>query len=304
MKYFKETKKVRNLLNAFKILGLVIVIMAAASLVQAQATRTWVSGVGDDANPCSRTAPCKTFAGAISKTAVLGEINCLDPAGFGAVTITKSIMIDCTGLIAGVLVTAGNGININITTPSDPGLVRLRGLDINGLNTAGNGIRIIAANSVDIENTNIYGFAGHGISLEWPAELNVRNSNIRNNVGNGINTFIWFNSASLTVSDSQLMNNAAGINLSSLTKATVNFSKITNNTTGVSVYNADMTLMGCDISKNTTGVSGNTANIRLNGNTITSNTTGLSGSSIVSYGNNVIQGNGTNGSATSTVTLQ
>jgi hypothetical protein len=66
-------------------------------MAQAQATRTWVSGVGDDANPCSRTAPCKTFAGAISKTAPCGEISVLDPGGFGAVTITKSITINGTG---------------------------------------------------------------------------------------------------------------------------------------------------------------------------------------------------------------
>ncbi len=59
-------------------------ILLQAAPVHAQAFRTWVSGVGDDANPCSRTAPCKTFAGAISKTALNGEINCLDPAGFGA----------------------------------------------------------------------------------------------------------------------------------------------------------------------------------------------------------------------------
>ena len=70
----------------------------AGSLAHAQATRTWVSGVGDDANPCSRTAPCKTFAGAISKTAAGGEINVLDPGGFGAVTITKSITISSRGL--------------------------------------------------------------------------------------------------------------------------------------------------------------------------------------------------------------
>jgi hypothetical protein len=72
-----------------------LVVLFAAAPAQAQATRTWVSGVGDDANPCSRTAPCKTFAGAISKTALNGEINCLDPGGFGAITITKSITIDC-----------------------------------------------------------------------------------------------------------------------------------------------------------------------------------------------------------------
>src|SRR3978361_1249573 len=81
-----------------------------AAPAQAQATRTWVSGVGDDANPCSLTAPCKTFAGAISKTFINGEINCLDPGGFGAITITKSITISCEAGTAGVLVSGTNGI--------------------------------------------------------------------------------------------------------------------------------------------------------------------------------------------------
>jgi hypothetical protein len=75
-------------------LGAMVTPLLYAAPAQAQATRTWVSGVGDDANPCSRTAPCKTFAGAISKTAPGGEIDALDPGGFGALTITKSITID------------------------------------------------------------------------------------------------------------------------------------------------------------------------------------------------------------------
>src|SRR6267143_1835853 len=93
-------------------LAIMVLILASASGAHAQATRTWVSGVGDDANPCSRTAPCKTFAGAISKTAVNGEINCLDPGGFGAVTITKSITIDCDEVFASILYSGTNGINI------------------------------------------------------------------------------------------------------------------------------------------------------------------------------------------------
>src|ERR1700724_2820706 len=95
--------------------GFVVPLMASAP-AHAQATRTWVSGVGDDVNPCSRTAPCKTFPGAISKTAAGGEINCLDPGGFGAVTITKSITIDCTGVFGSVLFASGsNGINVTGT---------------------------------------------------------------------------------------------------------------------------------------------------------------------------------------------
>src|SRR5664279_2386743 len=86
-----------------------------AAPAHAQATRTWVSGVGDDVNPCSRTAPCKTFAGAISKTATNGEINCIDPAGYGAVTITKSITIDCRNTQGSILSAGTNGIIISIT---------------------------------------------------------------------------------------------------------------------------------------------------------------------------------------------
>src|SRR5512146_553511 len=97
---------------ALPALAVTLACIAFAPHAQAQATRTWISGVGDDANPCSRTAPCKTFAGAISKTAVHGEINCLDPGGFGAVTITKSITIDCHEVFGSILNASVNGINI------------------------------------------------------------------------------------------------------------------------------------------------------------------------------------------------
>src|SRR3954471_18235051 len=98
------------------ILGAILALPLYVGSAQAQATRTWVSGVGDDANPCSRTAPCKTFAGAISKTAAKGEINVLDPGGFGAVTITKAITIDGGDHIAGVLASLVNGIIVNAGT--------------------------------------------------------------------------------------------------------------------------------------------------------------------------------------------
>src|ERR671935_826139 len=102
--------KMRLMLNMLAVFALCLL---CSSLAQAQATRTWVSGVGDDVNPCSRTAPCKTFAGAISKTAINGEIDVLDPGGFGAVTITKSITIDGSGTFASVLAAGTNGIIIN-----------------------------------------------------------------------------------------------------------------------------------------------------------------------------------------------
>src|SRR3954447_18422447 len=99
-----------------KVLVAIVLTMGLATFANAQATRTWVSGVGDDVNPCSRTAPCKTFAGAISKTASPGIINCLDPGGFGAVTITKSIQIDCTGTLGSVLHSGVQGIIVNALT--------------------------------------------------------------------------------------------------------------------------------------------------------------------------------------------
>src|SRR3979490_1342407 len=120
------------------VVGFLMPFLASAP-AHAQAARTWVSGVGDDVNPCSRTAPCKTFAGAISKTAVNGEINCLDPGGFGAVTITKSMTIDCHEVFASILASRVNGIIINIAVSAgDPArTVRLRNLNING--SGGNG---------------------------------------------------------------------------------------------------------------------------------------------------------------------
>ncbi len=122
-----------------------------------QATRTWVSGVGDDANPCSRTAPCKTFAGAISKTAAAGEINCLDPAGFGPLTITKSITVDCTNTIGGLIASGINGIIVN-DGGAGSAVVILRNLDINGLRTGLTGVNVISGRSVRLENVKIYGF--------------------------------------------------------------------------------------------------------------------------------------------------
>src|SRR5438874_2658500 len=125
--------KFRFTINA---LAIAIFTLAFASMAQAQATRTWVSGVGDDVNPCSRTAPCKTFAGAFSKTAVDGEIDALDPGGFGTVTINKAITIDggTTGE-AGILAAGTFGITVNLTASSGSNVVELRNLSINGAST-------------------------------------------------------------------------------------------------------------------------------------------------------------------------
>jgi hypothetical protein len=163
-------------------------LIAAAGPMAAQATRTWVSGVGDDANPCSRTAPCKTFAGAISKTAAFGEINVLDPGGFGALTITKSITIDGSGgSIAGVLVNS-NGISIN-AQPTDT--VILRNLDINGVQSGSSlkGIAFLAGLKLVIEHCNVYGFTQRNISIETStsnAQVMISDVTSHNGTNNGI----------------------------------------------------------------------------------------------------------------------
>lgn len=145
-----------------RILALVLLSALFSAAAHAQATRTWVSGVGDDVNPCSRTAPCKTFAGAISKTAASGVISVLDPGGFGAVTITKSITIENDGAVAGILSAGTNGIIINAAQTDK---VVLRGLSIDGAGTGLDGIRFLKGGSLTVERCNINGVTQKGINF-------------------------------------------------------------------------------------------------------------------------------------------
>src|SRR5258708_24850013 len=156
-------------------LASVALLALTPEAAMAQATRTWVSGVGDDANPCSRTAPCKTFAGAISKTAAGGEINCLDPGGFGSVTITKSLSIVCDYTEGGVLANGVFGFNINAPAGS---LITLKGQDVECIGTGTNGIQILGVGvTVHVHKTQIRscrnsgGRHGNGILLAPPSRL-------------------------------------------------------------------------------------------------------------------------------------
>lgn len=164
--------------NRLARLALVPVLITFAGAASAQATRTWVSGVGDDANPCSRTAPCKTFAGAISKTAAGGEINAIDPGGFGGVTITKSITIRAYNVEAGVLVSGTNGINVNVAATDR---VILEGLDIEGLGTSPNGVNIVGGGIVIIRGSSIRRFTGDCVRLAATAgaRVSIENSNLQ-----------------------------------------------------------------------------------------------------------------------------
>ncbi|HLJ28092.1 MAG TPA: right-handed parallel beta-helix repeat-containing protein [Candidatus Angelobacter sp.] len=200
------------------------VVLLGATLMTAQATRTWVSGVGDDANPCSRTAPCKTWAGAISKTAPGGEIDALDPGGFGALTITKSITLDGGGgQVASVLVAGTNGITVAAGANDVVILrnLRLDGLLGNGTNSGNaglSGISFISGKDLNIENCVIFGFNTAGITatLSATATLHVVNTIIKNigscnpascTTGQGDGIFASTSSGTLKVSvdDSHIM---------------------------------------------------------------------------------------------------
>jgi hypothetical protein len=233
-------------------------------------------------NPCSRTAPCKTFAGAISKTAKDGEINALDPAGFGAVTITKSITIDGTGTLASILASGTTGVIINITDPGDTAkTVRLRGLTINGARTGIQGIRIMSANKVIIDDLVIDGFTKHGISFETsaPVQAFIQNTRISNNAGNGVNV-------------------AGGG-----TQLVMQSVQLTHNGSGLLSEKSEVTLIDSQVAHNGTGIQGGAGSaIRLANALVTHNATGLSvaaGGTITSFKNNIIQGNKKDGDAPS-----
>lgn len=298
----------------FTINGLAIAIfmIAFASIAQAQASRTWVSGVGDDANPCSRTAPCKTFAGAISKTAVNGEINCLDPGGFGAVTITKSIQIDCHEIFASILNSSVNGVIINFTNFTDTRkTVRLRNLNINGANTGTNGIRIIGSaaatgTEVFVEDCLIdgqFGSPGRGIQdfRQGGGLLVVDNTTIRNvanaavsvdPTGDGGASSAQIN---VRISNSRIGNTVFGLNFGSNVKASI-FDTVVTGVTNAGVFAVqnsggitEISVDNCIINSNGTGVNASSAStiIRVSNTTMMNNTTLFTAvGQVLTYGNN------------------
>src|SRR5205823_6351550 len=215
-----------NVRSAFRIVFLILISLTIASLAQAQATRTWVSGVGDDLNPCSRTAPCRTFAGAISKTAAGGEINALDPGGFGAVTITKSIIIDGGNMLAGVLVSGTNGIVANAAPTAR---VALRRLDLNGIGTGVNGIRFLAGASLHVERCTIANFTTLGIDVATGGKVFVKDTILRGNAGGGIQIAPSSGTAQATIEGTHADDNLFGVHVKGNALATVHDSSASGN---------------------------------------------------------------------------
>jgi hypothetical protein len=302
--------KFRFALNIFAITLFTLTITMVA---QAQ-TRTWVSGVGDDLNPCSRTAPCKTYAGAISKTAKDGEISTLDPGGFGAVTITKSITINGGngGQGYGSILAAGvNGVVINITDAADVRKsVRLDWLNINGASTGLDGIRMVAGNTLHVSNSLIDGMTGDGIDLDFTAAhgtgttLIVENTRIRNCGGNGIRTdaFGAADKINAIISNVWVTKCNIGINFVNGTLGTINESTVAKSTShGLQVAEptsgSNMNISSTLIAHNGgTGVNVlNASRARIASTKIFQNATSLAPANLVdSGGNNNIAGNGAN----------
>lgn len=292
-------------------------LVAGATPSFAQATRTWVSGVGDDVNPCSRTAPCKTFAGAISKTAAGGEINALDPGGFGTVTITKSISIIGEGVIAGILASGANGVVVNAGVNDN---VVLRGLDIEGAGTGINGIRFLAGGTLHVENCTINGFTQSGISFvpSGTSRLSVEDTVVRDNnplAGSSYGGIFIApgaaGSADVSIDETRLVRNFHGLRVQGNSRvAARNCSASGHAGTGFLAASAGATQLnmdGCEASSNVNGIRSEGAGtiVRIANTLVTNNSAnGLfptAGGAIISFGNNQVAGNGTNGAPTSTV---
>ena len=288
------------------ILAVAVIMLVAATATQAQATRTWVSGVGDDVNPCSRTAPCKTYAGAISKTAKDGEISTLDPGGFGTITITKSITINGGGAGQGygsiLSALAPQGVLVNITDVNDiRKSVKLNWLDINGASSGTDGIRWIAGNALHVENTFIDGMAGDGIEVNLSGatvgDFVVRNVSIRNCVGAGVKMNAGTGATAFSLNNVQISRCATGIDALNGSRGTVTGSTLARNTTGVSLSevgsDTEVNMVDTTISGNITGINvGANARARIARCLITQNVTSLTPAAQVDTGNNnTIMGN-------------
>jgi len=297
-------------MRKIKFLNLLAITVLGTTVMYGQASRTWVSGVGDDANPCSRTAPCKTFAGAISKTAAGGEIDALDPAGYGALTITKAITIDGGGgQVASVLVSGTNGIVVQ-AGPSD--VVILRNLRFNGIGTGINGIRFLSGKDLNVESCYIFGFTTNGLDIALnqatPASVHVFHSVFKNNGNAGIRaTNAVAPSVKVAIDYSEIALDTIGVEAASHSSVEINNSMISaavsDGVKADSTTGAD-SLIGIDHSEIINGGNGATSTagsvvigdttIAYNTGTAFNKTTG----NMFTFSDNRVHDNGANGTAT------
>lgn len=215
---------------------------SAKAAIVGGATRTWVSGVGDDANPCSRTAPCKTFAGALSKTTDGGTIDVLDPGEFGPVTITAPVTIDGAGNAASIVTAAGGtGISINVGAGAGRDVI-LRDLTITSVPGcsapgAGDGIRLVSAGAVHLENVTLRGFAGAGVSLVPTADgtMTIHGADITDNCTAGISAQRPGGMVDVTVDHATISHDGTGVLAADGSVVRLTETTISGNATGLEI---------------------------------------------------------------------
>ena len=286
---------------AFNTLAVLFFTLMVTTLAQAQATRTWVSGAGNDFNPCSRTSPCRTFAVAIFRTTAGGEISVLDPGDFGPVTIFNAITIDGGGIGGSITASGVNGIVVN-AGPNDT--VRLRNLSINGVGSGINGIRYLSGKNLHVENVTIQDFTAHGIDVNLgtnTGNLTLKDSYVNNCAIVGVRMQVSTGTATASLDRVRLQYCQFGLDLFS-GSATISNSVVSHNTSmGIvaettSVINVESTV----VSNNSMGVVGfsGTALVRLSNTDIFNNGTGISiapGTTVATFQNNRFAGNTTPG---------
>jgi hypothetical protein len=298
-----------NKSNSLRFILTAAIVIGFSSVAFGQATRTWVSGVGDDANPCSRTAPCKTFAGAISKTANGGEISVLDPGGFGAITITKSITLNGTGTLAGILASLVNGVIVNATANDT---IIVRDVSINGALNGLNGIRFLAGKTLMVDHCWIYGFTGSGIdvAVTGTSALKVVNTVLENLTTDGIHINSTAGQVNAMINNTEIMNCAGdGIEAANNVRCAVSNSRVFLNGNGIrttgsnSLFNLDdLFITQCGIALQASATSA----IRISDSIIAQNSTGISpnGGAIESFQGNSLIGNSTPGAFSATTNKQ
>jgi hypothetical protein len=293
-----------------------VAMLAALPAAHAQATRTWVSGFGDNANPCTQTAPCRTFAEAILKTAAGGEISVLDPGGFGPVTITKSITINGDGTLAGITAAGTTGIVVNAGANDK---VVLRNLSINGAGTGVSGIQFLTGKQLHVDNVTIQGFTNRGIDVSvtpssFTSNLYVNNTKITDTpTGIRVTTTSTSGLALVMLDGVHLEGNTNGIEVATRSRAMISNSVISGNleigilaNTSTSVINVE----NCQVAFNeAVGISATApgALIRLSNTQIYNNSIGISfaaGAIVESSGDNRVAGNGSSQAPNGAVTVQ
>jgi hypothetical protein len=286
------------------VLGIAFSMFFASSLL---AQRAFVSAVtGNDANPCTRPLPCRSFGAAIATVAAGGEV-VVDSGGYGPFTVSKAVTVESpAGIYAGVSATSGDGIDVSAGA-SD--IVVLRNLTVYGFGSASTGISFLSGAALYIESCIVNGFHSYGINHSASADLFVTDTTVRNGgfrgiqigpsagsvasldhcrmYGNNSDAVVVFDNAKVNVRDSVASSKGEG------------FTAAGNSTV------AELNIENCVASNNIYGIltSNNVSTIRVSGSTVTNNGTGLAqfgAMTLGSYGNNHVAGNSTDISGTIT----